>query len=60
LITGLAVDGDLGDGGLEIVAIDGAWETVGMTFSSIVLDKGETIGEDENELDLDVDNGGKK
>lgn len=60
MITGLAVDGDFGDGGLEIVAIDGAWETVGMTFSSIVVDKGETIGEDENELDLDADNGGKK
>ena len=60
MITGLAEDDDFGEGGLDIVAIDDAWETEGMTFSSIFVDNGDTIGDVEKEFSLDVDNGGKK
>lgn len=60
MITGFADDDDFGDGGLEIVEIDGLWETVGMTFSSMDVDNGDTIGEVEKELERDTDNGGKK
>lgn len=60
MITGLAEDDDFGDGGLEIAAIDDAWETEGMTFSSTFVGNGDTVGGIEKELGLDVDSGGKK
>jgi hypothetical protein len=59
LITGLAED-DFGDGGLEIVATDDAWETEGMTFSFIFVDSMDTVGDVGKELGLDADSGGKK
>ena len=60
-MTGLVVDDDLGDGGLEIVEIGDGWETTGTTPSSIDVDRGEMEGDVENEeRDLDGDNEGKK